>query len=118
MLGSITRSLSEVYERLGTKRSFVSEAKLDGQRGQIHVSLDGPPSGVDEKGEKVEGGEGGSGGRWFEWSEEGEKGEKRKRRVWIRLFSRHLLDQTVKYPDLFPTLAVRSPSPPPLLPSY
>ncbi|KPV76644.1 uncharacterized protein RHOBADRAFT_13310, partial [Rhodotorula graminis WP1] len=36
MLGSITRSLSDIYTRLGS-RPFVSEAKLDGQRGQIHT---------------------------------------------------------------------------------
>lgn len=105
MLGSITRSLSEVYERLGTERPFVCESKLDGQRGQIHVSLEGPPTFLNENGEREV--EEGSGGRWFEWNQKDEKdGKVRKRRVWIRLFSRHLLDQTVKYPDLFPTISV------------
>ena len=83
MLGSITRSLGEVYERLGT-RPFVSEAKLDGQRGQIHVALEAP------KGDESKG----------VWCTEGET------KIWVRLFSRHLEDMTEKYPDLRPTLAV------------
>lgn len=88
MLGSITRSLTEVYTRLGS-RPFVSEAKLDGQRGQIHVALEAPT------------GESGR-GTWYDPTQSGAKGE----RIWVRLFSRHLEDQTDKYPDMFPTLSV------------
>ena len=36
MLGSPTRSLEEVYERL-ENRPFVAEYKYDGQRAQIHA---------------------------------------------------------------------------------
>lgn len=78
MLGSITRSLNEVYDRLGTL-PFTAEAKLDGQRLQMHVRVDGPKE-QDSKG-----------GKWVErdW-----------RRAWVRLFSRHLEDMTEKYPDI------------------
>ncbi len=68
MLGSITRSLAEVFTRLGGL-PFTSEAKLDGQRVQIHARLDGP-SGDDD-----------GGGRWIKAEEGGDK-------VWVRLFSR------------------------------
>ncbi|GMK59058.1 hypothetical protein CspeluHIS016_0700730 [Cutaneotrichosporon spelunceum] len=78
MLGSITRSFEEVYERLGSL-PFTAEAKLDGQRLQMHVRRDGPQ------------GEDDGGGRWVE----DEKG-----RAWVRLFSRHLEDMTDKYPDV------------------
>ncbi|BEI89860.1 uncharacterized protein CcaverHIS019_0212220 [Cutaneotrichosporon cavernicola] len=78
MLGSITRSIDEVYERLGSL-PFTAEAKLDGQRLQMHVRRDGPQ------------GEDDGGGRWVE----GENG-----RAWVRLFSRHLEDMTDKYPDV------------------
>lgn len=88
MLGSITRSLTEVYTRLGS-RPFVSEAKLDGQRGQIHVALEAP---IGESGR----------GTWYDPAQNGADG----RRIWVRLFSRHLEDQTDKYPDMFPTLSV------------
>jgi len=67
MLGSITRSLGEVFTRLGSL-PFTAEAKLDGQRVQIHARLNGPQ------------GEDDGGGRWVE----DEKGNK----VWVRLFSR------------------------------
>lgn len=67
MLGSITRSLSEVFTRLGNL-PFTAEAKLDGQRVQIHARIDGPQ------------GEDDGGGRWVQ----GEDGTK----VWVRLFSR------------------------------
>ncbi|KAK8861449.1 hypothetical protein IAR55_002268 [Kwoniella newhampshirensis] len=79
MLGSITRSLNEVFTRLGSL-PFTAEAKLDGQRVQIHARLDGPE------------GEDDGGGRWVE----GDDGS----RVWVRLFSRHLEDMTEKYPDV------------------
>lgn len=77
MLGSITRSLDEVYARLGAL-PFTAEAKLDGQRLQMHVRTEGPR-------------EQDGGGRWVE--AEG-------KRVWVRLFSRHLEDMTEKYPDI------------------
>ncbi|WVQ74491.1 hypothetical protein IAR50_004092 [Cryptococcus sp. DSM 104548] len=79
MLGSITRSLNEVFTRLG-KLPFTAEAKLDGQRVQCHVRLEGPQ------------GEDDGGGRWVV----GDTGEK----IWVRLFSRHLDDMTEKYPDV------------------
>ncbi|KAL7419729.1 hypothetical protein Q5752_005645 [Cryptotrichosporon argae] len=77
MLGSITRSLDEVFTRLG-ELPFTAEAKLDGQRLQLHVRRDGPEGDDD-------------GGRWVEADGE---------RVWVRLFSRHLEDMTEKYPDV------------------
>jgi DNA ligase-1 len=80
MLGSITRSLNEVYTRLGTL-PFTAEAKLDGQRVQIHARISGPTGKPD------------GGGRWVV------DGQNRKR-VWVRLFSRHLEDMTEKYPDV------------------
>ena len=40
MLGSITRSLADVFTRL-EGLAFTSEAKLDGQRVQIHVRVVG-----------------------------------------------------------------------------
>ncbi|KAK4685691.1 DNA ligase 1, partial [Tremellales sp. Uapishka_1] len=79
MLGSITRSLGEVFTRLGSL-PFTAEAKLDGQRVQIHARLEGPE------------GEEDGGGRWVV----GEDGS----RVWVRLFSRHLEEMTEKYPDV------------------
>lgn len=78
MLGSITRSLDEVYARLGAL-PFTAEAKLDGQRLQMHVRVGGPKE-QDAKG-----------GRWVEAN-----GSK----AWVRLFSRHLEDMTDKYPDV------------------
>ncbi|GAA6055970.1 hypothetical protein JCM3770_000754 [Rhodotorula araucariae] len=85
MLGSITRSLDDIYTRLGS-RPFVSEAKLDGQRGQIHAhvpssaSAPARPPGVPE-----------GAGRVFSDG---------AARVWVRVFSRHLEDMTDKYPDI------------------
>ncbi|GAA5838090.1 hypothetical protein JCM5353_004494 [Sporobolomyces roseus] len=103
MLGSITRSLPEIYTRLAS-RPFVSEAKLDGQRGQIHVWISDPllnepsrPPGVSP-----------SSGMFFNGQDVGESkvGEGLKgKRVWVRLFSRHLEDMTQKYPDLIGTVA-------------
>ncbi|WWC87781.1 uncharacterized protein L201_002673 [Kwoniella dendrophila CBS 6074] len=99
MLGSITRSLNEVFTRLGTL-PFTAEAKLDGQRVQIHARIDGPQ------------GEDDGGGRWVQ----GDDGK-----VWVRLFSRHLEDMTEKYPDvcqLILTMLLRPlPSPPTPFPS-
>ena len=71
MLGSITRSLADVYARLGD-RPFVSEAKLDGQRAQIHVALQEPAW---QNGK----------GRWYS-PPPGVDGVK----IWVRVFSRHL----------------------------
>ncbi|GAA5877862.1 hypothetical protein JCM16303_000264 [Sporobolomyces ruberrimus] len=103
MLGSITRSLPEIYTRLAS-RPFVSEAKLDGQRGQIHVWVSDPslnepsrPPGVRE-----------TSGIFFSGQDVGDSrvGEQLKgKKVWVRLFSRHLEDMTQKYPDLIGTVA-------------
>ncbi|KAJ9101148.1 hypothetical protein QFC21_003366 [Naganishia friedmannii] len=93
MLGSITRSLAEVFTRLGTL-PFTSEAKLDGQRVQVHARVTGPSGKPD------------GGGRWVEASAGGEGGVGAKRRVWVRLFSRHLEDMTEKYPDVCELVAV------------
>ncbi|KGB75504.1 DNA ligase 1 [Cryptococcus deuterogattii R265] len=79
MLGSITRSMNEVFTRLG-HLSFTAETKLDGQRGQLHIRLDGP-EGKDD-----------GGGKWVN-ADNGTK-------LWVRLFSRHLEDMTDKYPDI------------------
>jgi DNA ligase-1 len=92
MLGSITRSLNEVFTRLGNL-PFTAEAKLDGQRVQIHARMTGPQ------------GEDDGGGRWVQSDDS---------KVWVRLFSRqvllfgakvkltssHLEDMTEKYPDV------------------
>lgn len=67
MLGSITRSMNEVFTRLG-HLSFTAETKLDGQRGQLHIRLDGP-EGKDD-----------GGGKWVN-ADNGTK-------LWVRLFSR------------------------------
>lgn len=82
MLGSITRSLAEVFERLQGV-DFTSEAKLDGQRGQIHVRAM-----RDKEEERLVREEVGSGGMWTAL-EDGQK-------VFVRLFSRHLEDMTEK----------------------
>lgn len=87
MLGSPTRALSEIYTRLGS-RPFVAEAKLDGQRGQIHVSTTAPPGAEGQ-------------GCWYD-PLPGTEGQ----RLWVRVFSRHLLDMTDKYPDIAYTLSV------------
>lgn len=78
MLGSITRSLQEVYDRLNGA-PFVSEWKYDGQRAQIHASVlsaSEPP--------------------WGKVSID----ELTGKRIAVRIFSRHLEDQTEKYPDI------------------
>lgn len=84
MLGAITRSLDEVYARL-SDRPFVAEAKLDGQRGQIHVKLDAPSNQPD--------------GAWYQNKTTG-------RRIWYRIFSRNLEDMTSKYPDCLSAIDV------------
>ncbi|GAA5921320.1 hypothetical protein JCM3775_002989 [Rhodotorula graminis] len=87
MLGSITRSLSDIYTRLGS-RPFVSEAKLDGQRGQIHVYVPASPTAPARPP-----GVPADAGRVFTDAETGA-------RVWMRAFSRHLEDMSDKYPDI------------------
>ncbi|GAA5834745.1 hypothetical protein JCM9279_007096 [Rhodotorula babjevae] len=87
MLGSITRSLSDIYTRLGS-RPFVSEAKLDGQRGQIHVFVPASPTAPARPP-----GVPADAGRVFTDAETGA-------RVWMRAFSRHLEDMSDKYPDI------------------
>lgn len=88
MLGSITRSFDDIYTRLGS-RPFVSEAKLDGQRGQIHVWVgDKRPPGVAD-----------NAGKWFTDEVTGKK-------IWVRMFSRHLEDMSEKYPDIGGTILV------------
>lgn len=93
MLGSITRSLADVFTRL-EGLAFTSEAKLDGQRVQIHVRV------VEAEEEKSLRELVGKGGWWGDWpaKEEGaEKGGKGKgRRLFVRLFSRHLEEMTEK----------------------
>lgn len=86
MLGSITRSLAEVFERLQGV-DFTSEAKLDGQRGQIHVRAV-----RDKDEERSVREEVGSGGAWTAL-DDGQK-------VFVRLFSRHLEDMTEKVSPL------------------
>ncbi|KAK4058439.1 hypothetical protein OIO90_000598 [Microbotryomycetes sp. JL221] len=85
MLGQITRALSEIYTRLDS-RPFVAEAKLDGQRGQIHVSTTAPADGQQ--------------GSWYD-PLPGTNGQ----RIWVKVFSRHLLEMTDKYPDIAYTLS-------------
>lgn len=107
MLGSITRSLHDVYTKLGvglpSARAFVSEYKYDGQRVQIHAQRieeaaleeNGKLSDeakrrrreIDERGR----------GRWT-----GPRGQ-----YYIRLFSRHLEDMTSKVSFLQHSLTVR-----------
>ncbi|GAA6011040.1 hypothetical protein JCM11491_005918 [Sporobolomyces phaffii] len=103
MLGSITRSLPEIYTRLSS-RPFVSEAKLDGQRGQIHVWVSDPARGEPSRPPGVRE----TSGMFFSGQDVGDSrvGEQLKgKKVWVRLFSRHLEDMTQKYPDLIGTVA-------------
>lgn len=87
MLGQITRNLDDVQSRLQPGTEFAAEFKYDGQRVQIHARYR-------KEGEKPEitsslHGKG-KGGRWI-----GDNHE-----IFVRLFSRHLEDQTDKYPDI------------------
>ncbi|GAA5938583.1 uncharacterized protein JCM15063_005362 [Sporobolomyces koalae] len=114
MLGSITRSLPEIYTRLSS-RPFVSEAKLDGQRGQIHVWVSDPslhepsrPPGVKETSGMFFTGQDVIGVNSASASATGDLNvaeQLKGKRVWVRLFSRHLEDMTQKYPDLIGTVA-------------
>lgn len=89
MLGSITRSLDDVFTRL-PDLAFTSEAKLDGQRVQVHLRV------VDADEEATIREEVGKGGWWGEHpsNEQGLGGKKRK--LFVRLFSRHLEEMTEK----------------------
>ncbi|CBQ69100.1 related to DNA ligase I [Sporisorium reilianum SRZ2] len=87
MLGSITRSLGAMHDKLGP-RAFVSEFKYDGQRCQIHA-IYVPRSAGAEARRSVKDGDAKC-GKWA-----GKEGE-----VYVRLFSRHLEEMTEKYPDI------------------
>lgn len=87
MLGSITRSLGAMHEKLGP-RAFVSEFKYDGQRCQIHA-IHVPRSAGPEARRSIKDGDAKC-GKWV-----GKNGE-----VYVRLFSRHLEEMTDKYPDI------------------
>lgn len=93
MLGSITRSLGAMHEKLGP-RAFVSEFKYDGQRCQIHAIYVPRSAGVEARrsvrDETSASNGGASCGKWV-----GKNGE-----VYVRLFSRHLEEMTEKYPDI------------------
>ncbi|KAJ1017853.1 hypothetical protein NDA16_005169 [Ustilago loliicola] len=93
MLGSITRSLGAMHEKLGS-RAFVSEFKYDGQRCQIHAIYvprsAGPEARRSVKEETSANNGGAKCGKWV-----GKKGE-----VYVRLFSRHLEEMSEKYPDI------------------
>lgn len=84
MLGSITRSLDDMHNKLGS-RPFCSEFKYDGQRCQIHAEWFQDPTDEFRK-ELVSTTKG-------TWSGSNKD-------VFVRLFSRHLEDQTSKYPDI------------------
>ena len=86
MLGAITRSLEDVNTKLGDSQ-YTSQAKLDGQRCQIHAKI------VDEK-EFIGNG----------WKSTNTLSNRNGFKVWIRLFSRHLEDMTEKYPDILMTI--------------
>ncbi|TIB83401.1 ATP-dependent DNA ligase [Wallemia mellicola] len=77
MLGAITRSLADVQTRL-RGQPFTSEAKLDGQRCQLHASL------VDSKQKNG-------------WTSPLVRDNTY---LYVRLFSRRLEDMTEKYPDV------------------
>ncbi|KAJ1599629.1 hypothetical protein NDA14_006930 [Ustilago hordei] len=93
MLGSITRSLGAMHEKLGP-RAFVSEFKYDGQRCQIHAIYvprsAGPEARRSVKEETAASNGGAKFGKWV-----GKNGQ-----VYVRLFSRHLEEMTDKYPDI------------------
>lgn len=93
MLGSITRSLPAMFDKLGS-RPFVCEFKYDGQRVQIHgqhvpKAADGDPAAIQARSSLMSSITAGK-GRWA--------GSHRD--VYVRLFSRHLEDMTDKYPDI------------------
>jgi len=83
MLGSITRSLTAMFDKLGD-RGYVCEFKYDGQRVQIHAEQ------VQEDNAKRKLLSSSGKGQWT--------GPNRD--IFVRLFSRHLEDMTDKYPDI------------------
>ncbi|PWN32578.1 ATP-dependent DNA ligase, partial [Meira miltonrushii] len=84
MLGSITRSLPAMFDKLGD-RAYVCEFKYDGQRVQIHAEH------VQEEGNEKRKMLSSSGkGKWTGPNKD----------IYVRLFSRHLEDMTDKYPDI------------------
>ncbi|TKY88995.1 hypothetical protein EX895_002236 [Sporisorium graminicola] len=87
MLGSITRSLGAMHEKLGP-RAFVSEFKYDGQRCQIHA-IYVPRSAGPEARRSIKDGDAKC-GKWVGKNQE----------IYVRLFSRHLEEMTEKYPDI------------------
>ncbi|EPQ27854.1 uncharacterized protein PFL1_04598 [Pseudozyma flocculosa PF-1] len=94
MLGSITRSLDAMHDKLGP-RAFVSEFKYDGQRCQIHAVYVPRSAGPEARKSIVEShnSAAASSGKCGKWV--GRDGE-----VYVRLFSRHLEEMTEKYPDI------------------
>ncbi|KAN0064353.1 hypothetical protein ACQY0O_002548 [Thecaphora frezii] len=94
MLGSITRSLDAMHEKLGP-RAFVSEFKYDGQRCQIHAVYVPKSAGAEARKSIVESrnSAAANNGKCGKWA--GKNGE-----VYVRLFSRHLEEMTEKYPDI------------------
>jgi DNA ligase-1 len=100
MLGSITRSLTDVYTKLGVgtpaHRAFVSEFKYDGQRVQIHArrvteAAVGEDGKLGEEARTVRKQlDPQMRGKWM-----GEKGE-----YFVRLFSRHLEDMSSKVSEV------------------
>jgi DNA ligase-1 len=110
MLGSITRSLGEVFTRL-PGLAFTSEAKLDGQRAQLHARVVRREE--EEQVRKLVG----KGGWWGDLPEVGDadgdqwrKGGgdvREQKRVFVRLFSRHLEDMTEKVRLPYLDLALR-----------
>ncbi|SPO31155.1 related to DNA ligase I [Ustilago trichophora] len=88
MLGSITRSLGAMHEKLGP-RAFVSEFKYDGQRCQIHA-IYVPRSAGPEARRSVRDETSSKSGKWV-----GKDGE-----IYVRLLSRHLEEMSEKYPDI------------------
>ncbi|KDN41251.1 ATP-dependent DNA ligase [Tilletiaria anomala UBC 951] len=97
MLGSITRSLQDMRAKFG-ERAFVSEFKYDGQRVQIHAlflpyAVSGKDGAAPDWAKRRREAVPAEKGRWVKCCNgDGE--------VWVRLFSRHLEDMTVKYPDI------------------
>ena len=72
MLGKIIRSVEDMIARFGEDVQVLSEYKYDGQRAQIHICSSKFDGGVQAKDSKYS----------------------------VQLFSRHLQDMTVRYPDI------------------
>ncbi len=99
MLGSITRSLGAMHEKLGP-RAFVSEFKYDGQRCQIHAIYVPRSAGPAARQSVTEDASGSNGaakmGKWVGKNQE----------IYVRLFSRHLETMVDKYPDITDMLPI------------